>query len=73
MRMLVKLVCERCYAMYRTELQAEGWIRELPADEMTGGICSMCGRVEGKRTIQFNAAELVGSMAEQMGKKKKDQ
>jgi len=70
--MLVKLVCERCYSMYRSELETEGWIKELPSDEMQGGICSMCGRVEGKRTIQFNAAEVIGSVVEQK-KRKKDE
>jgi hypothetical protein len=69
--MLVKLVCERCFAMYGAELKAEGWIKELPGEETSGGICSMCGRVEGKRTIQFNAAEVLDSMADQIESKKK--
>lgn len=56
--------------MYRSELEAEGWIKELPNDEMQGGICSMCARVEGKRTIQFNAAEVLGSVVDK--KRKKD-
>lgn len=58
MRALVKLVCERCYVMYRGELEAEGWINELPETGRREGICSMCGRVEGHRTVQLDAQEI---------------
>ncbi len=75
MRKLVKLVCERCYAIYRAELETEGWVEE-PFDEenLGGGICKMCGKVEGKRTIQFNAAELLGPIADhELQPKKKEE
>ena len=61
--MLAKLICERCYAMYRRELEAEGWTKELPSDEAAGGICSLCGRVEGQRTVPFSAAEIAAAAA----------
>lgn len=65
MRKLVKLVCERCYAMYRGELEAEGLTEEPQLDDApAGGICSMCGRVEGQRTVQFSAAEIAAAAGE---------
>jgi hypothetical protein len=71
--MLVKLVCERCFSMYRSELENEGWFQELPSNELAGGICSMCGRVEGKRTLQFNAVEILGPLAAHGDKDNKDE
>jgi len=71
--MLVKLVCERCYSMFHSELENEGWLRELKSEEAGGGICSMCGKVEGKRTIQFNAVELLGPLAGPGWRSKKEE
>lgn len=69
MRVLQKLVCERCFAMYQGELEADG-LKE-PEDEQRvervakeGGICSICGRVEGQRTVQFTAAEVAAATKE---------
>ena len=70
MRKLVKMVCERCFAMYKAELEADGLVEEeIPPDALSGGICSMCGRVEGQRTVQFSAAEIAAAAAERAKKK----
>jgi hypothetical protein len=58
MHVLVKLVCDRCFAMYRSELDAEGWTSELPEPPPLEGICSVCGRVEGHRTVQLRSSQL---------------
>jgi hypothetical protein len=58
MHALVKLVCDRCYVIYRRDLEAEGWTCELAGFDPAEGICSMCGKVEGHRTIQLRAPDL---------------
>ncbi len=51
--------------MYRGELEAEGLTEEPQLDDApAGGICSMCGRVEGQRTVQFSAAEIAAAAGE---------
>lgn len=51
--------------MYAAELESEGLVEEpLNDDSPTGGICSMCGRVEGQRTVQFTAAEIAAAASE---------
>jgi hypothetical protein len=65
MRKLYKLVCERCFVMYGAGLEQEGLLEEPLTDESPlGGICSMCGRVEGHRTVQFSAAEIAAAAAD---------
>ena len=59
MHVLVKLVCDRCFAMYKSELEAEGWTSELPEPPSEGGICSVCGRVEGHRTVSLRASDVL--------------
>ncbi len=62
MRKLFKMVCERCYAMYRGELEEDGLNEEEAGCNKTeGGICSICNRVEGQRTVQFTAAEIAAA------------
>lgn len=63
MHALVKMVCDRCFAMYRAELEAEGWSGEVPAPPPLEGICSICGRVEGHRTVQLRASEVAARFA----------
>jgi hypothetical protein len=51
--------------MYRGEIESEGLTEEaLSDDSPAGGICSMCGRVEGQRTVQFSAAEIAAAASD---------
>jgi hypothetical protein len=67
MKKLYKLVCDRCYAMYRGEIEADGLTLEQSEEEIAGGICSICNRVEGQRTVQFTAAEIMAAAEEMKG------
>ena len=57
MKILQKIICDRCYALYHAELTAEGWFT-IEADKahlpLKEGICSYCGRVEGRQTVQIS-------------------
>lgn len=67
MKKLYKLVCDRCYALFRGELEEEKLALEQSDEEITGGICSICGRVEGQRTVQFSAAEIMAAANDAKG------
>lgn len=51
MYLLIKYICDRCYAIYKEELTIEKWqiIKKIEDKE---AVCSICGKVEGKKTLQ---------------------
>lgn len=51
MYILIKYICERCINLYKDELINDGW-QEGNIKDTKEGICSICGKIEGKKTIQ---------------------
>jgi hypothetical protein len=57
MRLLQKMICDRCFMLYHAELEAEGWfaVQASRGTQVTGeGVCSFCGKVEGRKTVQID-------------------
>lgn len=59
MRVLQKMICDRCFMLYNAELEAEGWFSVHATGRGTQivaeGVCSFCGRVEGRKTVQIES------------------
>lgn len=59
MRLLQKMICDRCFMLYHSELEAEGWFSVHAVGKGTQvvaeGVCSFCGKVEGRKTVQIES------------------
>jgi hypothetical protein len=60
MRLLQKMICDRCFMLYHAELEAEGWFsvqatRTGSGQVVSEGVCSFCGKVEGRKTVQIES------------------